>query len=118
MNFFEKLQKFNWKIVFTALKTALATGGPSFIAVAQMLGYPASNVEKIIALATTVVGAILLIIDKTTTAMAVDAASIPGVQVHANRLQAPAGVVEAIKTTPDLVPMTGGPVPSDLGKPS
>ena len=76
----------------------------------------AANVEKIIALATTIVGAVLLILDKTTTAMAVDAAGVPGVQVHVNKLEAPSGVVEAVKTTPDLVPMTGGPVPSDLGK--
>ena len=116
MTFFEKLKAFNWKLVFTALKTALATGGPSIIAVASLLGYPATDTEKFIALATTAVGAILLIIDKTTAAMAVDAASVPGVQVHVNKALAPTSVVEAIKTTPDLVPMTGPPVPSDAGK--
>lgn len=106
----------NWKLIFTALKTALATGGPSIIAVAQQLGYAASDVEKVIALVTTIVGTALLIMDKTNPAMAKDAAGIEGVQVHVNKLQAPMSVVEAIKTTPDLVPMNGPPVPSDAGK--
>ena len=117
MNFLEKLKNFNFQMLFTALKAALLAIGPTVIAIMPMLGYAASDGERFVALATSIIGGILLLIEKTKAAMAIAAAGIKGTQVHVDPLEAPASVVAAVKTTPDLVPMgPGGPVPSDLGK--
>lgn len=108
----------NWKQLFTALKAALAAGGPSIISLMQLFGYQSSDVEKVVAAVATVVGIVLLIIDKSAANMAKDAASVPGVQVHAQPGVAPPSVIEAAKDpkVPDVIVMTGGPVPNDAGK--
>lgn len=108
---------FNWKQTLTALKAGLASGGPSIIAVMQMFGYQASDVEKVVALVTTVVGIVLLVIDKSDTALVKDAASVPGTCVHVDTAVAPPAVVKAAldRDVKDVVPMVR-PDPMNEGR--
>ena len=99
----------NWKQLIIGLKAALAAAGPSIIAVMEIIGYQATQTEKIIALAVSVLGIVLVILEKTDLTMAKDAASVPGLQVHANPQTAPKSVLEAVPKTDDLVVMVGGP---------
>ncbi len=108
----------NWKQIFTALKAALATGGPSIISFMSVFGYSPSDAEKVVAGITTIVGIVLLILDKSDARLAKDAASLTGVQVHVDPQKAAGAVVEAIHTTTDVVPMTGAPVVNEPNKSS
>jgi hypothetical protein len=106
-----------WKQTITGLKVGLAALGPTLISLAPMLGYQPTEVEKIIAGATTILGVVLTLMERTSAAMVKDAKDIQGVQVHVDTQDSntPASVVKlATGPTPDVFPMIGGPrVPSE-----
>lgn len=76
----------------------------------------ANDIIQGLAALVSVAGIVWLAVGRTDANMAKDAASVKGVQVHVDTLQAPAPVVEAARTTTDVVPMNGPPVPNDAGK--
>lgn len=106
-----------WKQTITGLKASLVAAGPTIIQASQMMGYYPTEVEKGIGYALTIVGIVLLIMEKTSAAMVKDAKDIEGVQVHVNTKDpgTPASVVRLAEgPTPDVFPMKGGPrSPSD-----
>lgn len=87
----------NWLQLITALKAALTASGPSFITIAQIFGYETSVVEKLIALAVTILGFVLLVLEKTTLNVAKAAASLPGteVKIDTNNESTPKVLVDA-----------------------
>lgn len=106
------------KATITGLKGLLIASGPTAIAVAQMIGYPTTELEKGIAVATTILGLVLTVMEKTPAAMVRDAKDIQGVQVHVdtsidpatNKPVAPESVVKlANSPMPDVFPMADGP---------
>lgn len=106
------------KATITGLKGLLIAAGPSIIAAMQMMGYQTSPVEKGIATATTILGLVLTIMEKTPAAMVKDAKDLEGVQVHVDtsinpetgKPVAPQSVVNlANGPMPDVFPMVGGP---------
>lgn len=106
------------KATVTGLKGLLIAAGPTAIAVAQVIGYPTTELEKGIAVATTILGLVLTVLEKTPAAMVKDAKDIEGVQVHVdtsidpatNKPVAPESVVKLAEgPMPDVFPMDGGP---------
>lgn len=112
------LKSVNWKQLFTGLKVLLATIGPTLLALAPTLGYQTTEVEKALATATTIIGLVLTLMERTQANMVLDAKDIKGVQVHVDTsrdltgkpLAAPASVVAIAESpVPDVFPMEGGP---------
>lgn len=61
----------------TALKGLLVAAGPTVIQLAPTFGYDASAAERYLAAAVSVVGLVLLILDKSSTQIIADAAALP-----------------------------------------
>lgn len=106
------------KTTVIGLKGLLIAVGPTTIALMQTMGYPTTDVEKGIATATTILGLVLTMLEKTSATMVKDAKDIEGVQVHVDTTLdpatgkpiAPQSVVNlANGPTPDVFPMVGGP---------
>jgi hypothetical protein len=111
------------KATIIGLKGLLIAVGPATIAVMQAMGYPTTELEKGIATATTIIGLVLTVMEKTPAAMVKDAKDLQGVQVHVDtsldpatgKPIAPQSVVNlANSPMPDVFPMVGGPrVPTE-----
>jgi hypothetical protein len=107
----------NRQQIVEIVKGLLVAGGPVVILLVNVLGLEQGGAEKIaqaLAALVSVGGIVWMAIGKSDTAMVKDAASLPGVQVHAQPHVAPAAVVDVAKdpTVKDVVVMSGGPVPN------
>lgn len=108
----------NRQQLYTIGKAVLLAGGPSLIILGRYIGLT-DDVSKaildIVGVLIGAVGGVALVADKTDRQMAVDAATVPGVQVHADPSKAPAPVVDAARDpkVTDVVPMVGGPASSE-----
>lgn len=105
----------NRQQVVEIVKGLLVAGGPVVILLVNVLGMEAGSAQRIVealAALVSVGGIVWMAMGKSDTNMAKDAASLPGVQVHAQPGVAPPAVVDAARDpkVPDLVEMTGGPV--------
>lgn len=105
----------NRQQIVEIVKGLLVAGGPVVILLVNLLGMEQSGAEKIVqglAALVSVGGIVWMAMGKSDTAMVKDAASLPGVQVHAQPFVAPPAVVDVAedRTVPDVVVMTGGPV--------
>lgn len=101
------------------VKGLLVAGGPGVVILTKLFHMEAGAANDIIqglAALVSVAGIVWLAVGRSDPNMVKDAASVKGVQVHVDTLQAPAPVVEAARTTTDVVPMTGPPVPNDASK--
>ncbi len=111
----------NRQQIIDVVKGLLVAGGPVVAILVNLLGMEPGPAEKIVqglAALVSVAGIVWLAVGRTDRNMVVDAATVPGVQVHvnadpnANIPVAPAPVIAAVqdKNAPDVVPMSGGPV--------
>jgi hypothetical protein len=96
------------------VKGLLVAGGPVVILLVHLLGMEQSGAEKIaqaLAGLVSVGGIVWMAMGKSDTAMAKDAASLPGVQVHVDTRSAAANVVDVAldRGVKDVIPMIGGP---------
>lgn len=96
-------------------KGLLVAGGPVVILMVNLFGMESGVAEKIVqafAALVTVGGIVWMAVGKSNTALVKDAASVPGVQVHADPYAAPAAVVDVAEdqNVRDVVVMEGGPV--------
>jgi len=109
----------NRQQIVDVVKGLLVAGGPVVAILINLFGMEQGPAEKIVqglfALAS-VLGMIWLAVGRTDANMVKDAASVKGTQVHVDPTVAPAPVVKAIETTPDVVEMNGPPVPNEPGK--
>jgi hypothetical protein len=99
------------------VKGLLVAGGPVVILMVNLLGMEQGPAEKIVSALAALVsvgGIVWMAMGKSDTAMTKDAASLPGVQVHAQPGVAPPAVVEVARDpkVSDVVVMSGGPVPN------
>lgn len=106
----------NKQQIYDALRVALAAGGPVAALILKYTGLSQTDFEMWVSVALLVVPPaaawIWGILARTDRAMVVDAATVKGVQVHADTAVAPANVVDAVNdpALPDVVAMSGGPV--------
>jgi hypothetical protein len=96
------------------IKGLLVAGGPFAVILVNLLGMEQGAAERIVqglAALASIGGIVWLAIGRTDANMVVDAASVKGVQVHANPDTAPAAVVKLAEDTKvaDVFPMEGGP---------
>ena len=106
----------NRQQIVDIVKGLLVAGGPIVVILVNLLGMETGPAEKIVqglGALVSVAGMIWLAVGRTDANMATDAASIKGVQVHAEQGVAPQSVMDVAnnKEVPDVVVMTGGPVP-------
>lgn len=95
------------------IKGLLVAGGPVVAMLVNLLGMETGTAEKIVqglAALASIGGMIWLAVGRTDANMVVDAASVKGVQVHANPETAPAAVMKLAEgKATDIFPMEGGP---------
>lgn len=107
----------NKQQIIDVVKGLLVAGGPMVAVLVNLLGIEQGPAEKIVqglAGLASLAGIVWLAIGRTDRNMVVDAASVKGVQVHADPASAPSPVVAAAlnkddPTLADVVPMQGGP---------
>lgn len=100
--------------ILDVLKGLTVAGGPIVVLLVQLLGMESGEAEKIvqaIGALISVAGLVWLGMSRTDRALVVEAAQVPGTQVHVDTTAAPKAVVAAARDlkVADVVPMIGGP---------
>lgn len=104
----------NKQQIIDVLKGVLVAGGPVTILLTMAFGMESAAAERIVTAIGSLVsigGLIWLGMGRSDANMVKDAASVPGTQVHVDRLSAPQTVVNAAMNpqVKDVVPMIGPP---------
>lgn len=108
----------NKQQIIDLVKGLLVGGGPAVIILTRVFGMQsaaATDIVSAIGSIVSVAGLVWIVIGRSDANNALVASEIPGVQVHAKAGVAPESVVALAEDTtgkaPDVVPMTGPPVP-------